>query len=133
MEKEGDKSLLQEFEPGQIWLKAAPLRFWGLKFDTRMTVVRLNDRGLFIHSPTRLDSQTKEAIDALGPVRFVVSPNKLHHVFMADFFSAYPQARFYASPGLADKRKDLKFHAIPNEFPPISDLSARFRVKGRHI
>ena len=102
---------MDTFEPGQIWIERRPRRFFGLQLGTRMTVVRLAGGELFVHSPTRLDPPTREALDALGPVRYVVSPNRLHHVYMQPYFGAYPDARVYASPGLAKKRRDLRFHA----------------------
>lgn len=48
-------------------------------------------------------------------VRFLVSPNRLHHLFLAEWKSAYPQARLYASPGLRKERRDL---AIDGELGP---------------
>lgn len=38
-----------------------------------------------------------------------MSPNKLHHLFLADWKSAFPTARLYAPPGLRKKRPDLPF------------------------
>ena len=35
----------------RIWIEEAPLRFYGVPFGTRMTVVRLEDGGLLVHSP----------------------------------------------------------------------------------
>ena len=35
----------------RIWIAEAPLRFYGVPFGTRMTVVRLADGGLLVHSP----------------------------------------------------------------------------------
>ena len=85
----------------------------------RMTIIKLADGSLFLHSPVRLDEETRAALDALGPVRFVVAPNTVHHLFVADYFDAYPAARVYAAPGLAEKRRDLRFHAVlGDEAPP---------------
>ncbi len=103
---------LIEFIPNQIWIKKVPLRFFGLQIGTRMTVVRLSDGTLFLHSPVRLDKNLKNELDALGRVRSVVSPNNLHHLFLGDYFKEYPLARVYASPGLPEKRKDLKFEYV---------------------
>ena len=57
------------------------------------------------------------SIDALGPVRYLVSPNALHHLFLAEWKAAYPAARLYASPRLRRKRKDLAFEATLAEAP----------------
>jgi hypothetical protein len=54
-------------EADGIWTAEAPQRFYGLHFGTRMTVLRLPDGGLWIHSPVSIDVALKGAIDALGP------------------------------------------------------------------
>lgn len=108
---------LAEFVPQQIWIKKIPLRFFGLQIGTRMTVVRLFDGSLFLHSPVRLDKNLKQELDKLGRVRFIISPNNLHHLFLGDYFSEYPLARIYASPGLPEKRKDLKFSYVLRDTP----------------
>ena len=38
-----------------LWVEARPLRFAGIETGTRMTVVRLADGRLFVHSPVSLD------------------------------------------------------------------------------
>jgi hypothetical protein len=76
-----------------------------------MTVVRLRDGSLFLHSPVRLDSATRQGLDRLGPVRALVAPNRFHHFFIREYVAAYPGARAYAAPGLGRKRRDLVFHA----------------------
>jgi hypothetical protein len=50
-------------------------------------------------------------------VQHLVEPNKLHHLFLPDWVSAYPQARLYAPPGLAKKRRDISFHAELGDVP----------------
>jgi hypothetical protein len=97
-------------------------------FSTRMTVVRLADGGLFLHSPIRLDDGLRAELDALGEVRTIVAPNKFHHLFAGDCRSAYPSARLYAAPGLPAKRKDLKFDGLLADEPRIEwrgDLEQR--------
>lgn len=86
---------------------------------TRMTVIRLADGGLFLHSPVRLDAATRAALDAIGPVRMVVAPSKVHHFFVGDYLTAYPNARIYGAPGLAEKRRDLTFHGVLSDEPAV--------------
>lgn len=90
-----------------VWIAEAPLRFFGLQFGTRMTVVRLADGSLLLHSPIPLPPRLRARVDALGPVRHVVSPNKLHHLFLGPALAAYPRARLHVPPGLARKRPEL--------------------------
>jgi hypothetical protein len=101
-----------------LWVAEQPLKYMGLAIETRMTVIRLADGSLWVHSPLRLTPERREAIEALGPVRFLVAPNKYHHLFIGDWMAAFPQARAYAAPGLPEKRKDLSFHAVLSEQAP---------------
>lgn len=102
-------ALLREFGPG-IWTAEGPVvSFLSFAYPTRMALIRLSDGGLFIWSPIALSAVLKQEVDELGPVRFLISPNRLHHLFLGAWKSAYPQARLYASPGLRKKRRDLVF------------------------
>jgi hypothetical protein len=102
-----------------LWLAQHPLRFLGAEVGTRMTVLRLKDGSLLIHSPVPLDLTTQTELDGLGKVRFVVAPNRYHHLFVAEYARTYPQAKVFAAPGLDSKRKDLRFDAILSEAAPI--------------
>jgi len=100
-----------------LWVadRALPLPVGDI--GTRMTVIRLAGGGLFLHSPVRLDAGTRRALDDIGPVRAVVAPSKVHHFFVGDYSRAYPEARVYGAPGLAEKRRDLKFHSVLSDEP----------------
>jgi len=95
-----------------LWVTQHPLRFLGAEVGTRMTVFRLNDGGLLIHSPVPLDRPTRAELNGLGPVRFVVAPNRYHHLFVAEYARIYPQTKIFGAPGLDSKRRDLRFDAI---------------------
>jgi hypothetical protein len=82
-----------------------------------MTVVRLPNGDLWVWSPTGLTEGLAADLEALGPVRHLVEPNKLHHLFLPEWISAYPDARVYAPPGLAKKRRDLTFDAELGDEP----------------
>ncbi len=90
--------------------------FWGVETGSRMTVVRMSDGGLFVHSPVGLDDACRREIDALGPVRAVVAPSLFHHLYVGEWMRAYPDAVYGACPGLEWKRPDLAFtHVIADE------------------
>lgn len=93
-----------------IWTyEGETVDFYGFPYTTRMTVVRLNNGALWIHSPERLNAPLQEELGALGRVAHLISPNKLHHLFLEEWIAAYPDALCYAAPGLAKKRKDIRF------------------------
>jgi Domain of unknown function (DUF4336) len=112
-----DQQNLQPFGP-DIWIADGPVAsLYGFPYSTRMAVIRLSDGSLFVWSPVMLSTALRAAVDALGPVRHLVSPNALHHLFLAEWTSAYPEARLYASPRLRRKRRDLSFNAELGDAP----------------
>ena len=95
-----------------IWITNGPcVPFFGFPYPTRMTVVRLRDGSLWVWSPIQLLEQLKAALNRQGPVRHLVSPNKIHHLYLGEWVQAWPDAKLYASPGLARRRRDLSFDA----------------------
>jgi hypothetical protein len=101
----------------RVWVRSVPHAFLGLQLGTRMTVVRLPDGGLWVHSPVALTPELKETLDALGPVRHVVCPNLYHHVYAGAYAVTYPGALVHAPAGLARKRRDLRIDAALSELP----------------
>jgi hypothetical protein len=95
-----------------LWVADRPLKLAVGDIGARMTVIRLRDGSLFVHSPVRLDDPTRRALDAQGPVRAVVAPSKVHHFFVGDYITAYPDATFHGAPGLAQKRPTLRLDAV---------------------
>ena len=69
----------------------------------RMTVIRLPDGGLLLHSPTPFRQQVRRELQALGPVRHIVAPNVVHWIHIKEWQSAYPDATVWAAPGLRDR------------------------------
>jgi hypothetical protein len=103
-----------------IWTAERPLCVIGLlEVGTRMTIVRLADGGLLLHSPAQADDATRRAVDALGPVRAILAPNRVHHFFAGDWKRAYPDALLLGVPGLPAKRKDLAFDGVLAEDPVL--------------
>ena len=81
----------------------------GCHFDCRMSVLRLQDDTLMIHSPILIDDALAGFIDALGEVSALLAPNLFHHLFFAQAAARYPTAKRFGAPGLKDKRPDLSF------------------------
>lgn len=81
----------------------------GFCYPTRMAVIRLTDGGLWVWSPVEPTPGLRAAVEALGPVRHLVAPNALHHLFLGDWMDLHPGAEVHAAPGLRGKRRDLAF------------------------
>lgn len=100
-----------------LWVATHKLRFWGTPVVTRMTIVRLADGSLFVVGPVKRTPELDREVAALGPVHWVVAPNRYHHLF-AGPWADYPDARLYGAPGLAKKRKDLRLHGVLGSVAP---------------
>jgi len=88
------------------------LAHFGLGFDAgkRMTIIKLNDQSLFIHSPAfDITPSLKEEIAQLGKVKYIVTPNIDHYFFIAQYQKEYPDALVYSLKGLQQKCPDIKF------------------------
>jgi hypothetical protein len=85
-----------------------PFRMGGMDVGGRMTVVRLPDGGLWVHSPVRFTPEARAAVEGLGPVRFLVAPNLMHHLNVQDWAAAWPEAKVAAPASLRRKRPDLR-------------------------
>jgi hypothetical protein len=77
-----------------------------------MTVMRLPGRGLLVHSPIRATTELVDEVQALGPVAYIVAPNRFHHRFVGGWQQAFPDAATYVAPGLERKRPDLKIAGV---------------------
>ena len=124
---------LKEHAPG-LWTadgqadKGIPKFLKKYDFSTRMTVIKLTDGGLFLHSPIHLDSALRSELGGLGEVRAIVAPNRFHHLYAGDACAAYPNAKLYGAPGLPVKRKDLRFAGMLADEPRVEwrgDLEQR--------
>jgi hypothetical protein len=100
-----------------------------------MTVVRIEDGSLLLHSPIALSSRLRSQIDCLGPVRHIVSPNKLHHLFLNAAVAAYPGARLYVPPGLIEKRPEFARGEHLTDVPPSAWVGTleQIVVRGSNI
>ncbi|MDF4951923.1 DUF4336 domain-containing protein, partial [Vibrio parahaemolyticus] len=100
----------------EIWIfDGDPVQFLGLPYTTRMTIVRLSDGGLWVHSPIQLSNSIKEQINNLGQVKYLIAPNHLHHLFLSEWVFAYPSAEIYGTDEVIKKCRDIHFHASLNQ------------------
>ncbi|NJM75957.1 MAG: DUF4336 domain-containing protein [Acaryochloridaceae cyanobacterium RU_4_10] len=90
-----------------IWVAEQPLRYFGLSVGTRMTVIRLANRELVVISPIQASDVLVGQLDKIGTVRHIIAPNLYHYLFAANFKTLYPNATFWAAPGLETKKPDL--------------------------
>lgn len=100
---------LFEYTAGAIWIKEYPIRYAGVRFNSRMTIVRLTHGGLLIHSPCEIDGDTRTAIEHIGQVKFIVAPGSYHYFHVASVQKAFPEAETLICPEIERKVPEIKF------------------------
>ena len=78
--------------PDFIWVTEHPIWFSGVRLRARTTVVRLSGGALWVHSPCAPTDDVCAALDALGEVRWIVVPNRFHHLQAPATAARYPNA-----------------------------------------
>ena len=101
-----------------LWTIDQPLRVGGLDLGVRTCLVRLGDGGVLVHAPGPLTAGLRREIEALGPVRALIAPNLLHHMFLEESAEAFPQARVYGAPGLREKLASARIDEVLGEQAP---------------
>lgn len=77
----------------------------GRVVPVRMTVIRLPDGDLLLHSPTRFSQALRRELEALGRIRHLVAPNVAHWMFLQDWQQHCPDTTSWAAPGLRERRQ----------------------------
>jgi hypothetical protein len=83
------------------WALEQLLTFANVTATIRTNVIRLQDGGLWVHSPQWPTGEFCHLLDELGPVRHVVLPCNAfeHKAPIAAFCKRYPEASVWISPG----------------------------------
>ena len=110
--------MLEALGSGLWFTDGGIVSFNGFDYPTRMVVVRLADGALWLWSPVERKTALEDEIRALGPVRHIVSPNKLHYLFLAEWRNAFPDAGLWGTPATIAKCGDLRFSGALAEDPP---------------
>ncbi|KHT61904.1 methanol oxidase, glmU [Photobacterium gaetbulicola] len=100
---------MKEWSKDRLWYQDMPFKLNGIPVGARMTVIRLENDKLLIHSPIQLTTALQLELSQLGAIQAIVTPNMNHHLFLSEWWLAYPEAYFFAPPGLQNKRTDLVF------------------------
>ena len=102
-----------------LWIAEGPIvDFFTFPYSTRMVVIQLSDNSLWIWSPIKLDDKLRHEISELGTPAHLVSPNKLHYLFLQEWKQAYPNAKLWGLPSVIKKCKNLTFDATLTDNPP---------------
>jgi hypothetical protein len=86
-----------------------PLSVITLAIGTRMSVLRGADGGLHLLSPVDVTPEEKSAIDALGPVRSIIVPNRMHTLFWRKAHAAWPDAVLHGPNAMRARHTDVRW------------------------
>jgi hypothetical protein len=86
-----------------LWLHEDTMPIIGTKLRLRMSIIKLTDGRLWVHSPTALSAELQAEVDQLGPVAFIIGPSNGHNLWLTEWQSAYPNAAMYVSAGITKK------------------------------
>jgi len=76
-----------------IWVVETAFTLFGAHLGNRMTVIRLSNGDLFLHSPVKITEEITDAVKRLGNVAYLVTPNRFHGLFVDAWRARYPQAK----------------------------------------
>lgn len=107
-----------EYVTDTIWIVDYPVHYSGMDFGSRMSIIRLANSQLMLHSPCEITDELKETISALGEVAWIVAPGSYHYFHIQSAQDAYPNADTYICPGIERKRPDLEFDWILGDKSP---------------
>jgi hypothetical protein len=71
----------------------------------RMVIARLGNGQLVVHNAVACDSATMAAIEALGPISFLLVPGGFHRIDLPAFAARYPDCKVLAMPGSIDRAR----------------------------
>lgn len=81
-----------------------------LPFTTRMTVIRLENGDLFLHSPIRFDEGLAGQLQRLGNPRHLISPNQFYYAHIGERKNAFPDSIAWASPRVRQRARARGMH-----------------------
>ena len=84
-----------------------------------MTIIRLSDGRLLIHSPSPIDARTKAEIETLGPVAFIIAPGNFHYLNVKSTLDAFPDADTHICKGIEKKDPKLSYTRMLGDEPDL--------------
>jgi len=95
------------------------LSWSGVRIPVRMTILRLGNGQLILHSPVPISSQLERALAALGSVGFIVVP-QAHGKFAAEAARQFPNAELISAPFPSRSQRALPIDGELRDEPPAS-------------
>jgi hypothetical protein len=120
--------LAQDESTSTIYTADRPFLWNQIDVGCRCTVIELPSSSssnqeekpdLWVHSPVGLDGPLQKALEGLGNVKYVVSPNYEHVKFAPQWSTAFSGAEMWGCPGLAERMPTVDWKGeIPQHCRP---------------
>jgi len=68
-----------------LWVDEVPFNLIGINFGNRMTCIQMTDNSFWLHSPTKFNRETHEAIKTKGKIKYLIAPSLMHNLFVMDW------------------------------------------------
>ena len=96
-------SICVQIEKGVMWVFEQPqsLGFSNVTTNVRMTVIKLQSGGLWVHAPVAPTSECLRLLKELdAPVEYIILPTFAyeHKIFVGPFSRRFPKAKVYVAP-----------------------------------
>ncbi|PWN51553.1 hypothetical protein IE53DRAFT_367963 [Violaceomyces palustris] len=110
-------------------------RFGIIPIGGRSTAVRLRDGKVWVLASTPLNIQTKQKLDEMGEVAYLVAPDNVHHLYLSEYAKSYPSAKLIGVEGLEEKKKEegLCFHGVYGRDPEGTLYGFEDEIQSRYF
>ncbi|HET9929642.1 MAG TPA: DUF4336 domain-containing protein [Polyangiaceae bacterium] len=108
-------SVFEVVVPDSIWVCERPVWFGGVRLRSRTTVVRLAGGALWVHGPSTPSEDLCAALDSLGEVRWLVVPNRFHHLETPATSARYPSATVVGPKSAESRNPQVKLTMATND------------------
>ncbi|CCM05095.1 uncharacterized protein FIBRA_07302 [Fibroporia radiculosa] len=96
-----------------VWTFSCPFSRFGLfPVGGRSTAIKLRNGDVWIMASTPLTDETKQKLQEIGPVKWIIGADAVHHLHLGAFKKQYPDAKLIVVKEAMDKKakEDLVFH-----------------------
>jgi hypothetical protein len=111
---------LERLSENLLWVSGS---LPGMSLKRTMTVARLDDGRLIVHSAIALDESSMKELEAFGRPTFLVVPNGYHRLDAPAYLARYPNMAIYAPKGSRRKIEEVvPVTASLDAFPPSDSV-----------
>ncbi|KAM5541758.1 hypothetical protein V8D89_004487 [Ganoderma adspersum] len=95
-----------------VWTFSCPFsRFNLFPVGARSTAIKLSNGDVWVLASSPMDDKVKQKLNELGPVKWIVGPDAVHHLFLGEFKKEFPDAKVIAVHEAIQKKtkEDIQF------------------------